>query len=636
MTTAKSKPGAPLAELSAPVWFGHADQVIRASLWQLVRALPAAMGLVARTAWRADRAAVSLGFGAQVVSGVVTAMGLLAVTGVLTSLFVAGPTPDRLVAAAPSLVVLAVAYALRGVADTVVSGATLRLRPKVRHRVERDLAETMSRIDLVTFDEPDFHDGLERSRHAGMDAVDSATHQAIVVVGGVISLVATAATAALLHPLLLPILLLSVAPETWATLRTARLEYEFVATTIETRRRRSLTTDLLAHKESAAEVRVFGAQPFLLAEHDRHSRVMEDAQIALGARQTRVALLGRALSGVGITLAYVTLGWLLYIGATPLAVAGAALLAIRTVRASLTQVVLAANRMFEKSLYINDLITFFDHTERRTKRPTGRIAPVDPEVIAVRGVSFSYPGATRPALDDIDLTIRRGQVVALVGENGSGKSTLAKLLAGLYQPATGSIAWDGVDLATVDAPSVAANVAVVMQEPTRWPLTARHAVTLGRPHRMDPGDRHLAQVARDSGADAVVTTLTHGWDSLLTTRFRDGHDLSGGQWQRLSVARALYRDAPILICDEPTAALDARAEAAVYESLRTLQSGRTVVLITHRLASARQADLIVVMHQGRILQTGTHPHLLATNPHYADLYTLQANSYRDTPTSQPT
>ncbi|SER40486.1 ABC transporter ATP-binding protein [Actinokineospora terrae] len=631
MAGTRPTPAAPLAELSAPVWFGHADQVIGASLVRLVRALPRALGLVAGVAWRADRVAVLLGFLAQVVSGLVTALGLLAVTTVLASLFVAGPTPERLADAGPALAVLAGAFAVRGIADTVVSGATMRLSPKVRHRVERDLAEALSRVDLVAFDEPAFHDDLERSRYAGMDAVESATQQAIVVVGGLISLAATAATAALLHPLLLPVLLLSVVPETWSTLRNARLEYEFVATTIETRRRRSLTTDQLAAKESAAEVRVFGAQAFLLAEHDRHSRVMEDAQIALGARQTRVSLVGRALSGAGIAFAYVTLGWLLYIGATPLAVAGAALLAIRTVRSSLTQVVLAANRLFEKSLYINDLQGFLALVDKRTRKPIGRQAPVAPEVIDVRGVSFRYPGATKDALTDVDLTIRRGQVVALVGENGSGKSTLAKLLAGLYAPASGVISWDGVDLLTVDAASVADNVAVVMQDPTRWPLTARHAVTLGRPDRVDPGEHHLDRVAHDSGAAAVVATLSHGWDSLLTTRFRDGHDLSGGQWQRLSVARALYRDAPILICDEPTAALDARAEAAVYESLRTLQTGRTVILITHRLASVRHADVIVILHQGRVTQTGTHHHLMTTNPLYADLYNLQANSYRDTP-----
>jgi len=628
---AKAKAAPELAELSTLSWFGHNDEVVSASLWRMAKALPSALGLVGGIAWRSNRGALLVGFAAQVVSGVVTALGLLAVTGVLTTLFATGPTPERVVAAAPALLLLAGAYALRGLADTLVSGATARLQPCVRNRVERDLAEAMSKVDLVAFDEPNFHDELERARYGGLGAVETATDHAIVLVGGLISLIATAATAALLHPLLLPVLLLSVIPEAWSALRSARLEYESLARMIETRRRRALTTDLLAYKDAAAEIRVFTARPFLLAEHDKHSEIIVNEQVRLGTRQTLTSLVGRSLSGIGIAAAYGTLGWLLYTGATPLAVAGAAILAIRTVRSSLTQVVLAANRVFEKSLYISDLRAFLANAANGTRPVTGLHAPKDPAVIEVRSVSFTYPGADKPALRHVDLAIHRGQVVALVGENGSGKSTLAKVLAGLYLPTDGAVTWDGVDLAEVDQDSVAAGVAVVMQEPTRWPLTARRTVTLGRPDLHDPDDHLLERVARDSGANSVVETLTHGWDSLLTTRFRDGHDLSGGQWQRMSVARALYRDAPVLICDEPTAALDARAEAAVYESLRTLQSGRTVVLITHRLASVRHADLIVVLHHGEVAETGTHESLVALGGRYAELYDLQARSYRDDP-----
>jgi ABC-type multidrug transport system fused ATPase/permease subunit len=402
---------------------------------------------------------------------------------------------------------------------------------------------------------------------------------------------------------------------------------------IETHRRFSMLMELLADRDSAAEVRAFTAQKLLLAEHDQFAEIMETEQIRLGTRQARTQLAGRTLAGAGITLAYATLGWLLYTAAIPLAAAGAAVVAIRTIRASLTQAVLAANRLFEQGLYISDYRDFLGQAEERTRPTTGRPAPRNPARIEVNDVWFRYPGANEPALRGVTMTIRRGQTIALVGENGSGKSTLAKLLAGLYLPDAGTIAWDGVDLANVDEPSIADQVAVVMQEPTRWPLTARRNVALGRPERDDPDERILARVARDSGADTVVATLPHGWESLLTKRFRDGHDLSGGQWQRISVARALYRDAPILICDEPTAALDARAEAAVYDSLRQLQDGRTVFLITHRLASVRSADQIVVLHHGEIVETGTHDELIAARGRYGELYDLQAKAYRDNATN---
>ncbi|MGH3861105.1 ABC transporter ATP-binding protein [Actinokineospora sp.] len=616
----------PLPQLSTAAWHSLSGDLTRISLWRMARALPAALRLIAGTAWRVNPGAVLLGVMAHVVSGLVAGIGLLALTRVLTALLTAGPTPDRVLDAVPALLALAAAYALRGLADTTISAVTARLRPRVRRRVENDLATAISRVELLTFEQSEFHDDLERARYAGVDAVDSSINQGSVLLGSLISLAATAATVALLHPSLLPVLVLSVIPEAWSTLRSARLEYEFMAQWIETRRRLSVYLDLLVDKHSAAELRAFAAQEQLLAEHDRSAKAMQDGHLRLADRQTRITLGGRTLTGVGIAMAYLMLGWLLYTGGVALAVAGAAVVAIRTVRSSLTQAVLATNRLFEKSLYINDFRAFLTAAASNT-RPPGMDAPADPAVIEIRGLGFTYPGKETPALSEVDLTIGRGQVVALVGENGSGKSTLAKLLAGLYLPTTGTITWDGLDLTDLEPETLP--IAVVMQEPTRWPLTARHAVTLSRPDRDDPDEQVLGRVARDSRADSVVETLTDGWDSLLTTRFRDGHDLSGGQWQRMAVARALYRDARVLICDEPTAALDARAEAAVYESLRTLQSGRTVVLITHRLASVRHADLIVVLHEGRVVETGTHQSLHATGGRYAELYDLQARSYRD-------
>lgn len=217
--------------------------------------------------------------------------------------------------------------------------------------------------------------------------------------------------------------------------------------------------------------------------------------------------------------------------------------------------------------------------------------------------------------------------MALVGENGSGKTTLVKLLAGLYTPERGRILWDGVDAATADRQQLAERIAMVAQDFKRWPFTARVNVAVGRASAPLTDERVTSSVA-EAGAEDVVADLPRGLDTLLARGFSGGHELSGGQWQRLGIARAAYRRGRILIVDEPTAALDARAELEVFDKIRALAgSGQTVVLITHRLASVRHADLVHVLEQGRLVESGSPDELLAKGGVYAELYSLQAEQF---------
>ncbi|WP_345409643.1 ABC transporter ATP-binding protein [Nonomuraea salmonea] len=215
-------------------------------------------------------------------------------------------------------------------------------------------------------------------------------------------------------------------------------------------------------------------------------------------------------------------------------------------------------------------------------------------------------------------------MIAFVGENGSGKTTLAKILSGLYEPDTGTVRWDDVDLRQVSPDDLRLRTAVIAQDHTRWPLAAHYNITMGT----DKGEAALHAAASVAGADEVIAELPHGYRTLLDRRFKDGHELSGGQWQRIAVARGFHRDAVLLICDEPTAALDARAEHALFERVRSHSDGRTVLLITHRLASVRYADRIYVLDHGEITEQGDHDTLMTLDGLYADLYTLQATAYR--------
>jgi len=219
--------------------------------------------------------------------------------------------------------------------------------------------------------------------------------------------------------------------------------------------------------------------------------------------------------------------------------------------------------------------------------------------------------------------IGRGEVIALVGENGSGKTTLAKIIAGLYQPDSGAVLWDQTAITDIDAEQLRDQIAVIAQDHANWPLTVRHNITMGR--AADPA--MLAEAAAAAGADTVIDGLPRGYDTLLARQFKDGAELSGGQWQRVAVARGFYRSAPLLIMDEPTAALDARAEYALFASVRRHAGSRSILIITHRLASVRHADRIYVLRDGRVVEQGGHAELMALGGQYAELYKLQASQY---------
>ena len=260
-------------------------------------------------------------------------------------------------------------------------------------------------------------------------------------------------------------------------------------------------------------------------------------------------------------------------------------------------------------------------------RPT-RPAPREPQLVEASSVSFTYPTRTEPSLVDASLELARGEVVALVGENGSGKTTFAKLLAGLYRPEGGAITWDGQDTGEFDPATVHERVAVIFQDFVRYQLSAQENIAMGEHTRFDDTDA-VSRAAQAAGIESAIQGLNLGYDTLLGPEYYGGSDLSGGQWQRIALARAFFRDAPIVILDEPTASLDPRAEAALYSSMGELFAGRGVLLISHRFGSVRTADRIYVLREGRVVEQGNHTDLMGADGYYAELFRLQASRYVD-------
>jgi ATP-binding cassette, subfamily B, bacterial len=253
-------------------------------------------------------------------------------------------------------------------------------------------------------------------------------------------------------------------------------------------------------------------------------------------------------------------------------------------------------------------------------------APVGFRRLRVEDVGFTYPGASTPAVTEVSMEIGAGEIVALVGENGSGKTTLAKLLCRLYLPQRGRVLWDEVDTATTDPDGLRRSVAVIFQDFLHYALPASENIGMGRHQRIDDAEA-IRGAALHAGADDFLAKLPSGYETVLGPEFEGGKELSVGQWQRVALARAFFRDAPFIILDEPTAALDARAEHELFESIRTLCRGRSVLLISHRFSSVRSADRIYVLDGGRVVESGSHQELMDLGGRYADLFALQASAY---------
>ncbi|MEV5828653.1 ATP-binding cassette domain-containing protein [Spirillospora sp. NPDC052242] len=625
-----SPAGPKLAELRG--WHANASEMSRTGTLTMARRLPMLIGQVMRLAWRAARRDLVVTVTLNVVAGIFTAFGLLATTGVLTALLASGPTPDRVRAAAPQLLLVGAAVTARAACAAAAQWAQARLRPQVQRLVEQRLYELTTAIELSAFDDAAFQDDLHRARLRGVDSAPSMVDNAVDLFTATVGVAAAAGALGVLHPVLLPLLLLTALPEGWAAVRAARLGYLTQLDLIEHRRRNWILTDLMTDREHAAEVRSFTVRDFLLLRYAALAAHIRDVLLDLARRQTVAQVHGDILKGVATALMYTVLGVLLWRGVMPLAVAGTAILAIRAGQTSLINFVYAMNRCYEDGLYFGDYVAYCETAERRVPPRDPADAPGLREFreITTEDVTFTYPDADRPALKKVSVRLRRGEIVALVGENGSGKTTLAKILAGLYAPQEGAVRWDDVRADELHPDVLRRAIAVVAQDHTHWPMTAADNVTMGD-DLAAPGVREAVDRATAaSGAAEVVAALPHGLDTLLDKRFADGHELSGGQWQRLAAARGFYRDAPLLICDEPTAALDARAEHHLFEQIRehAARHGRTVLLITHRLASVRHADRIYVLDGGRVTEHGTHRELLAEGGLYAELYGLQASAYR--------
>lgn len=600
----------------------HTDQTTTVTTRAIAAQLPATLHRAWLLSWHADRPAVLTLTACTLAYALLTATALHSTNTLLTALLAPGTPSARLTEALPALVLLTATAGTAYLADAAARLTAARLAPQVHREADLAVITTATQAELGAYHDPAFEDTRFAATTGAEKTPELITQTQHLTLTCAQFTAATVITATL-NPLLLPLLLLAAAPRIWGAVRAARIDHIAAHRTLaDTRLRRSLA-QYATDSATAAEIRAGTMAGFLTRQYRTVSRRLETEQHHAARRATLTQGTGDLLATLAMAALWGGTAYLVLTGRMTVATAATTALVVRTANAALTASVRAAANLFTTSLYITDWTTFLDQADTWTiRRGTTPVPAGGPQRITARSLTYTYPGATTPAVDSVDLDIRRGEVIALVGENGSGKTTLAKLLAGLYLPTHGTLTWDDIPLTDLDPHHVWQTTSVVPQDYTRWQFAARENITLGQPR--PTGDQAVHEAARQAGADTVIDKLPHGLDTSLARSFWGGHDLSGGQWQRLALARGFHRDAPLIVLDEPTSALDARAEHQILTRLRDLAAGRTALFITHRLASTRTADRILVLDHGRLIQSGTYTQLLNEDGGlYQELHRLQ-------------
>lgn len=514
--------------------------------------------------------------------------------------------------------------------DLLARGGTLcdsLLGDKFTNYLSLRLMQHAGSLDLVTLENPDFHDKLERARRQTTSRLGM-----LATVAGVaqqaVTLLSLSAAVVSFSPWFLVLMVAAVVPSFLGETHFAMLAYSILFRWTPERRELDYLRLLGASNQSAKEVKVFGLSGYLTARARRLFEQFYEENKSLAVKRAATGTLLNLLPTAGYYAAYVlilvrTLAGTLTLG--DLTFLAGSFARSRTIIENLFS---SFNNISEQAFYLKDLFDFFETQPSLVSKPNALPAPRPIRSgFEFRHVSFAYTGSDKKVLNRVSFRFDAGERIALIGENGAGKTTLVKLLARLYDPTEGSILLDGTDLRDYDADDLRKEIGVIFQDYMRYDMLVKDNIGLGRIEELARVDR-IEQAARKSLAEPLIASLPGGYEQMLGRRFENGVDLSAGQWQKIALARAYMRDAQVLILDEPTASLDARAEYEVFLRFTELTRDRMAILISHRFSTVRMADRILVLGQGDIQEQGTHESLLALGGRYAELFELQAAGYR--------
>jgi len=589
-----------------------------------LRNLPA----VLRFVWESGRAVVVLGLIARVIAALLPPalfwVSKLIIDTIVHIIGTHQPAATRLWWLVAAEFALAVTTGILGRAidylDALLAG-------RYMHHVSVRVMEHAASLDLLAYEDPAFYDRLERARVQATDRL-----YMIQAMGRLIQQVITTITLSvqimLFSPWLLLMLVVGVLPAFAGETHFAFLGYAKNFRQTPVRRQLDYLRILGGSKEAAKELRLFGLKNFLTTRFKTLSTKVYEEDVDLARRKAVAGSLLSVIGTAGYYTAYVFAVWKTVAGVFSLGTLTLLANAIREASSNLQQTFSTLSTIADQALFLTDLIAFFEMTPTIASKPNALPAPRPIQRgFEFRNVSFRYPGSSRLILNGLNFYLRPGERVALIGENGEGKTTIVKLLTRLYDPFEGQVLLDGVDLREYNLEDLYREIGVIFQDFMRYEMTARENIAVGRIEQIDNLEL-IEQSAQKSMADDVVGKLPAGFNQMLGRRFEGGVDLSGGEWQKVALARAYLRDAQVLILDEPTSALDARSEYEVFQRFAELTAGKMALFISHRFSTVRMADRIVVLENGRIAEEGDHDALTQLGGRYAEMFELQAASYR--------
>lgn len=499
---------------------------------------------------------------------------------------------------------------------------------RVQLEAERRLLEQASKVDLGHFDNSDWHDRLARAKRDVSWRPGDLTWSVLGLSGNIVTIVLMAGLLASLHYVLV-ILALAAALLSLALERriTARL-YEFYYKETPEEREREYLGDLLVQPRTTKEIRAYVLADYLLGRYRERSEELYRQREQMYRSGTRISMLTGMVTGTALALAYLFVAVRGIAGAIDPGGVVLVIGAFTSVSGTLQNISSTFVAVDQHTTFLEDYFSFLGIEPLIPVPATSRPVPASLEAgIEFDDVTFTYPGGTEPAVSNLSLHIRGGELIALVGENGAGKSTLIKLLMRFYDPTAGAVRIGGADLRDINPLELRSRIGVLFQDYATYELSVRENVMMGRPDRMD-GDDRVLQALQDARSDWLLRKMPKGLDAKVGRLFEGGHDLSGGEWQRLALARIMYRDADVWILDEPTASLDPEAEAAIFAELRETLKGRIGIVISHRFSTVRIADRIAVIADGKVAELGSHDELMRAGGRYSQLFELQAAGYR--------